>query len=215
MFLDKKYVFPDNYDDLFSKIFHVTDLSGNSIDFIEVCIVDRKQVCIKRSAQMKRLFANVFGELFFEGRCLELGRDRFFELLMPEHVIDGKEQSTDVWFFQATGKSKHNFNLECARKESRILWEGISDITEFIDVFSDTVNGIVKQIVVKRNVQITTILADIRHTIYIKYVDPENGIHGITYPIDLKFKHANREYRFETWCKKSISFDLWAALPEN
>lgn len=215
MFLSKKYVFPDNYDELFSKIFHVIDLPGNSIDFIEVCIVEKKQVCVKRSAQMKRLFANAYGELFFEGLCLELGRDRFFELLMPEHMIDGKEQSTDAWFFKITGKSKHNFNLECARRESRTLWEGQSDLTEYTDVFSDTVDGMVKQIVVKRKIQITEILADIRDTIYIKYSDPQTGINGLTYPINLKFKYSNREYGFETWCKKSINFDLWSSFPED
>lgn len=196
-------------------MFHVTDLPGNSIDFIEVCIVDKKQVCVKRSAKMKRLFANVYGELFFEGKCLELGRYRFFELLMRENIIDGKEKSTDAWFFQTTGKSRHNFNLECARIESRTLWEGQSEVTEFTDVFSDTVDGMIKQIVVKRRVQITEIRVDIRRAIYIKYVDPQTGINGVAYPIDLKFKYSNRDYSFVTWCKKSINFDLWAALPED
>ncbi|MBO9490862.1 hypothetical protein J7384_10885 [Endozoicomonas sp. G2_1] len=215
MLFRKKYVFPDNYENLFSDLFYVQDLCHEKIKFTEVCIVNNQQVCIDRIAVMNELYANYRGELFFKGKCKQLKKLRFFELVMLEYNINGKVQLIDKWFMDVTGKSLNNFRQECARKNSTLLWQGVSATTEFKDVYSDVEKGIIQQIVLNRKVQITAIYLDFKNNIYIEHIDPVTNIKGISYPLDLKLRHESKYYTFESWCQKAIGFDLWASITEK
>lgn len=202
----KPYIYPGNYNSLTSDLFSVCQLEKQSINFVEVCNVDGKQLCLKRNAVMKSLLSNSKGDLFFEGRCKELGKDRIFELILNEYEIDGVNRHFGNWFIEVAGKSIHMHKQECARRNAMKLWEGYSDLIQFTDVFSEVENGSAVQRVVKRSVHAIKILIDSDCHFYLESLDLRDNSHIISYMADVDLEVGGKKYTFESWCKTFADF---------
>jgi hypothetical protein len=215
MFWKKKYIFPNDYELFIEGLFEICKLNNQKIHFTEVCTVNKQQLCIKISVKMLKLLSNKNGQLFFEGKCKELGKNRIFELIMPEYKIDGQYIATEKWFLEITGKSTYMFKTELTKKKSKQLWTGCSPITNFTDVFTVIENGKVLQKTLAREVNILEIFLDGKNKFYIKAQDLITNEICETYVEGLNFKTASKHYDFFDWCKEIINLELLDYLPRD
>tara|TARA_R110002072_G_scaffold301897_1_gene482779 strand:+ start:625 stop:1254 length:630 start_codon:yes stop_codon:yes gene_type:complete len=202
--MNTEYVYPDDYKSMIQDLFLVKDLNGQKIDFTEVCNKGGKQLCIKRSAKMNKLLSNNSGDLFFEGTCSELKQNRFFELIMPEYVIDGQAKKTDIWFLKTVGTSRFLHRKKCRRKTAREVWSGKSDVIKYTDVFSVVENFSTVQKTIKREVHVIKVFIDNDGDIYFEWLDPSTSQEGYSYTQELKITVNNKKVIFWSWLESIV-----------